>query len=93
MSFKSVFQHDAGLVRQLQPGRLNRGLLALDAAGRVEAVEAARQLLEIAVDVAGVIVPGRQLDLLAELSDLLDEGPLRLSGEQGHVHIRPGRHC
>ena len=42
---------------------------------------------------AGVIVPGRQLDLLAELSDLLDEGPLRLSGEQGHVHIRPGRHA
>ena len=39
---------------------------------------------------AGVVVPGRQTDLLAELGQLLDEGGLRLAGEQSDVHVRHG---
>ena len=67
---QAVPQDDPGIIRQLQPGVPDRRLLALDAAGGVEPVEAGRQLLEIAVDVAGVVIPGRQLDLLAELGVL-----------------------
>ena len=53
-------------------------------------MEAAGQLLEVAVDVAGIVVPCGQLDLLAEGGELLDEGQLRLLAQEGHVHVRHG---
>ena len=84
---QTVLQHDAGLVCQLQTGSLNSRVLALDAAGVVETVEAGSQLLQAAVDVAGVIVAGSQLDLLAELGDLLDQGDLGLAAQHAHVHV------
>ena len=72
MSFRPFFStmrvSSASLRRAAAPE-----VLAPDAAGGIEPVEAGRQLLQTAVDVAGVIVPRRQLDLLAVLSDLLDE--------------------
>ena len=53
-------------------------------------MEAARQVHQIAVEVAGVVVPGGQAQLLAEEGELLDEGRFRLPGEEGGVHVRSG---
>src|SRR5699024_5862421 len=79
---QAVLQNAAGGIRRLQPGCQHCRGLVLDAAGGVEAVEAARQLYQIAVDVAGIVVTSGQPQLLAELGDLLDEGDLRLAGEK-----------
>ena len=77
---QAVGQHQAHGVSQLQPGQLHLGLLPLDAAGVVEAVEVSGQSGEIAVDAAGVVVLGRQSDLIGELGQVLDEVPLLLAG-------------
>jgi len=54
-------------------------------------VEGGGQVREIAVDEAGVIVPGGQAHDVAVVCDLLDEGQLRGVGEQGEVHSLRGR--
>ena len=53
-----------GGVGQLQPGIPEGGVLHHAAAGVVEAVEAARQVHQVAVDAGGIVVPGGQADLL-----------------------------
>ena len=65
MQRHAVFQHGAGGVRQLQPGQQHVLRFALDAAGVVEFVERGSQLHQIAVDEAGVVVPGGQTALTA----------------------------
>ena len=90
MSFRPFFSTMRVSSASLRRAASHLRLLAPDAAGGVEPVEAGRQLLQAAVDVAGVIVPRRQLDLLAVLSDLLDEGLFRLAGQQAQVGASAG---
>ena len=77
--------HPANTVRQQQPRQQQLILCALDTAGGIEAVEAGGQLRDVLVDAAGVVIPGRQADLLGQGRQLLDELFFRLMLQQGHI--------
>ena len=85
---KAVGNDAAHAVGQLQTGRQHAGLLALDAAGVVEAVEVTGQTDQIPVDPAGIIALGRQMDLIRQQGQGLDKGPLGGVGKPGGIDVR-----
>ena len=90
---QAVGDDQAHRVGQLEPGGEHLGGLAADVAGIVEPVEVAGQGEQLAVATAGIVVPHRQVDLLGQLGQVLDEGLLLGSGEDGGVHRGGGGHA
>src|SRR5699024_2688797 len=68
-----------------------RRCLPLDAADGVELVEIRRQVHQEAVDITRIIVPGRQVQNLTVGGQALDEGPLRLAGQQRYIRGAGGQ--